>query len=84
MSMREYIRGNRTAIDDVIRQSGYTGGINDEDRRLMVLNVEGLYLAWRQAERRPAPSHGRRLRYCLIGSHYVRDNSRTAEYGRIS
>jgi hypothetical protein len=87
MSMREYIRGNRTAIDSTIRQSGYTGTINDDDRAGMIMNVEGLYLAWLEAERQPAPARvarRRKFRYCLIRGHYVPDTRRAAEYGRIS
>lgn len=51
MSMRTFIRSNRTAIDDVLIRSGggQHGKINDEERELWVLNDEALYL-WARSE----------------------------------
>lgn len=51
MSIREFIRKNRKELDECIR--GAVGDpkykINDEERRLWVLNDEGLY-NWARSE----------------------------------
>ena len=44
MSLRDFIRANREDIDRAIeRVCPNQGRLNDEDRRLWVLNDEGLY-----------------------------------------
>ena len=51
MTMREFIKRNRTELDHAIRgalkRPEYR--LNDEERRLWVLNDEGLYL-WARRE----------------------------------
>lgn len=50
ISIRTFIRENRKALDQAIwRACPGIGTLNDEDRRLWVLNDEGLYL-WARAE----------------------------------
>lgn len=50
MTIRDFIRENRGEIDNVIkREAGDGVRINDEERRLWVLNDEGLYL-WARSE----------------------------------
>lgn len=51
-SLRDFIRDNRPAIDGVIaslRQDAPDTRYNDDERRLWVLNDEGLY-NWAQSE----------------------------------
>lgn len=44
MSVRDFIRQNRVTIDAEIRSIWSTQGkLNDEDRRVWLLNDEGLY-----------------------------------------
>lgn len=45
VSLREWIRTNRAELDRYIRSAcPNVGSLNDEERRLWVLNDEGLYL----------------------------------------
>jgi hypothetical protein len=45
MSIRKFIRQNREEIDQVIKKAcPNVGRINDEERRLWVLNDYGLYM----------------------------------------
>ena len=46
MSIREYIRRNRDAIDAVIHKAlkDPARRLNDDERRMWILNDEGLYL----------------------------------------
>ena len=49
-SLSEFIRANRAGIDEAIRRAvGSVPYKNDEERRLWVLNDEGLYL-WARSE----------------------------------
>lgn len=48
MTLRDYIRRNREDIDATIRSVVPDARINDEERRMWVMNDEGLY---RQARR---------------------------------
>ena len=44
MKLRDFIKENRQAIDDVIKKEcPNVGPINDEERRLWILNLECLY-----------------------------------------
>ena len=44
MSLRDFIRANREDIDRaIVRACPNLGRLNDEERRLWVLNDEGLY-----------------------------------------
>ncbi len=49
MTLRAFITENREAIDDIIRRHHSTARINHEERRLWILNHEGLYL-WAKNE----------------------------------
>jgi hypothetical protein len=49
MSMGEFIRQNREEIDRYIRDQVEIEGLADEERRLWVLNDEGLY-NWARSE----------------------------------
>ena len=50
MSIREFIRRNRTELDVCIRRAcPNLDRLNDEDRRGWILNDEGLYL-WAKRE----------------------------------
>jgi len=50
MSLREFIRRHRSEIDAVIRRACPNNKhFNDNERRLWVLNDEGLYL-WARSE----------------------------------
>ena len=59
MSLRDFIKANRAEIDGVIRRAtgpkettmGYQGNLRltDDERRLWILNDEGLY-SWARAE----------------------------------
>lgn len=42
-SMKDFIKNNKTEIDKVIRNACPNARINDEERRLWILNDEGLY-----------------------------------------
>lgn len=44
MTMREFIKRNRTEIDTAIRRVCPNVRLNDSERRLWILNDEGLYL----------------------------------------
>ena len=47
--LREFIRENRDTIDEAIRRVLPGKQFNDEERRLWILNDEGLY-HWAQSE----------------------------------
>ena len=47
--MREFIRRNKTEIDAVILKACPGARINNEERRLWILNDEGLY-NWARSE----------------------------------
>ncbi len=50
MTLRQFIRANRAEIDAaILRACPNCGTHNDEERRLWVLNDEGLYL-WARGE----------------------------------
>lgn len=51
MSIYTFIRKNRKLLDEAIRQAlnNPEARLNDEERRLWVLNCEGLYL-WARSE----------------------------------
>jgi len=49
MTMREFIRANRSDIDKAIRSQVDNSRINDEERRIWILNDEGLY-NWARSE----------------------------------
>lgn len=50
MSMRDFIRKNRAAIDAHIHQvTGHNTRLNDEERRLWIVNSEYLY-KWAESE----------------------------------
>ena len=49
MTMREFIRENREALDEAIQSAAPGAPKNDGERRLWVLNDEGLYL-WARRE----------------------------------
>ena len=48
--LREFIRNNRETIDNAIKRVSPDNTLNDEERRLWLLNDEGLYL-WAKSER---------------------------------
>ena len=48
MSLRAWIRQNREMIDTCIKRQVPQAKLNDDERRLWVLNDEGLYQAARQ------------------------------------
>lgn len=43
MDMRKFIRENRKMIDDAIKRSVPNARIDDDERRMWLLNDEGLY-----------------------------------------
>jgi hypothetical protein len=49
MSIREFIRKNREELDRCIRSVCDNCRLNDEERRLWILNDEGLY-QWARSE----------------------------------
>jgi len=49
MTLREFIRANRAELDEAIQRACPGAKRNDEERRLWVLNDEGLY-NWARAE----------------------------------
>jgi hypothetical protein len=50
MSLRDFIRANRTALDECIRRAcPNIGSLNDNERRLWIVNDEGLY-RWARSE----------------------------------
>jgi len=49
MSLREFIKQNKTEIDACIRRVVPDCKLNNEERRLWILNDEGLYL-WARRE----------------------------------
>lgn len=49
ITLREFIRNNREEIDRAIRSVCGNRQLNDEERRLWILNDEGLYL-WAKSE----------------------------------
>ena len=49
MTLREFIKGHRAEIDEAVRCLVPDNRMNDEERRLWVLNDEGLYL-WARSE----------------------------------
>lgn len=49
MSLREFIRQNRAAIDNVIHSAGIKGPLNDEERSAWCHNDETLY-NWARSE----------------------------------
>jgi hypothetical protein len=49
VTLKSFIRANRAEIDTAIRAQVPDARINDEERRLWVLNDEGLYL-WARRE----------------------------------
>lgn len=49
MSLRDFIRQNREELDRCIRRVCDNCRLNDEERRLWVLNDEGLY-QWARSE----------------------------------
>lgn len=49
MTLREFIKRNRVDIDDYIGNLGIDMRINDDERRLWILNEETLYL-WAKRE----------------------------------
>lgn len=49
MTLRNFIRKNRTEIDAAIKRACPGGRINDEERRLWISNDEGLY-RWARSE----------------------------------
>ena len=52
MSLRDWIRANRTELDECIRRAcPNIARLDDEERRLWVLNDEGLY-NWARSEAR--------------------------------
>jgi len=48
-SMKDFIKENRQEIDSAIRRVCNNCQLNDEERRLWILNDEGLYL-WAKSE----------------------------------
>ena len=49
MTLKQFIRDNRQELDEVIRRAVPGAAINDEERRLWILNDEGLY-NWARSE----------------------------------
>ena len=49
MTMKAFIKANRSEIDAAIRAAGARGSLNDEDREDWILNDEGLY-SWARSE----------------------------------
>ena len=49
MSLREWIRQNRAELDQYIQRESPGAPRNDHERRLWVLNDEGLYM-WAKSE----------------------------------
>lgn len=49
MTLKNFIKQNRQEIDDFIRKARFNGKIDDEERRLWVLNNERLY-NWAKSE----------------------------------
>ena len=49
-SLREFIREHKSEIDEAIRRQVPNARINDDERRLWILNDEGLY-NWARSER---------------------------------
>jgi len=49
MTMRDFIKENRAELDAAIKRMCPNCGLNDEERRLWVLNDEGLY-RWARSE----------------------------------
>lgn len=49
MTMKEFIKENREAIDATIKRQASNTRFNDEERRLWILNDEGLY-QWARRE----------------------------------
>ena len=43
MTFKQFIKNNREAIDPGIRRVCNNGSLNDEDRRMWILNDESLY-----------------------------------------
>jgi hypothetical protein len=49
MNLREFIREHRKELDECIKRVVPNARCNDEERRLWILNDEGLYL-WAKSE----------------------------------
>lgn len=50
MTLRQFVRANRTELDEAIRHAcPNVSNLNDEERRQWVLNSESLYL-WARSE----------------------------------
>lgn len=49
MSIRQFIRENREEIDAAIRRACPNCSLNNEERRMWILNDEGLY-RWARSE----------------------------------
>ncbi len=50
MSLRDFIHANRTQLDECIRRACPNVGIlNDDERRMWIVNDEGLY-RWARSE----------------------------------
>lgn len=49
MTLREFIRENRQVLDECIRQVVPNARLNNEERRLWILNDESLY-NWARSE----------------------------------
>lgn len=49
MTMRDFIKQNRTEIDMAIKRAVPNAQLNNEERRLWILNDEGLY-NWARSE----------------------------------
>lgn len=44
MTLKQFIKENRKEIDSAIKRTCPNARLNDEERRLWILNEEGLYL----------------------------------------
>ena len=49
MTMQEFIRDNRAAIDAIIRRNDPNADTSDDERELWIANDEGLYM-WAKSE----------------------------------
>jgi len=49
MTLKNFIKQNRKEIDECIRHAGFSGKLNDEERRMWILNEESLY-NWAKSE----------------------------------